>query len=45
MSEVEDLRQRRPALESRLGAPREQGERAFPANTDALSRQEVRGTQ
>ncbi len=39
MSEVQDLRQRRQALEAQLGALREERERAFRANSDALSRQ------
>jgi hypothetical protein len=39
MSEVQDLRQRRQALETQLSALRDQPERAFRANSDALSRQ------
>jgi hypothetical protein len=40
MSEVDDLRQRRQALETQLSALREQRERAFRANS-VLSRQRV----
>jgi hypothetical protein len=39
MSEVQDLRQRREAMETELKALREQRERAFRANSDALSLQ------
>jgi hypothetical protein len=39
MSEVTDLRQRRRALETELGRLREQRERAFRANSDALALQ------
>jgi hypothetical protein len=41
LSEVEDLRQRRQALEAELSGLREQRERAFRANSDALSLQRV----
>jgi hypothetical protein len=41
MSEAQDLRQRRQALETELSGLREQRERAFRANSDALSRQRV----
>jgi ABC-type phosphate transport system auxiliary subunit len=41
MSEVQDLRQRRQALETQLSALRVQRERAFRVNSDALSRQRV----
>jgi hypothetical protein len=41
MSEVQDLRQRRQALETELSRLREQRERAFCANSDALSLQRV----
>jgi hypothetical protein len=43
MSEVHDLRQRRRALETQLSTLREQ--RAFRANSDALSRQQVGAAQ
>jgi hypothetical protein len=39
MNEVQDLRQRREALQTQLGALREQQERASHANSYALSRQ------
>jgi hypothetical protein len=39
MSKVRDLRQRRQALETELSGLRQQRERAFRANSDALSRQ------
>jgi hypothetical protein len=39
MSEVQDLQQRREAMETELRALREQRERAFRANSDALSLQ------
>jgi hypothetical protein len=39
MSEVQDLRQRRQALETQLSALRAQRDHAFRANSDALSRQ------
>jgi hypothetical protein len=38
MSEVQDLRQRRQALETQLSASRVQRERAFRVSSDALSR-------
>jgi hypothetical protein len=41
MSEVTDLRTRRQALDTQLSGLREQRERAFRANSDALSRQRV----
>jgi hypothetical protein len=39
MSEVKDLQQRREALETELSGLRRQRERAFRANSDALSLQ------
>jgi hypothetical protein len=39
MNKVEDLRQRREALQTQLGALRDQQERASHANSFALSRQ------
>ncbi len=39
MSDVRDLRQRRHALETELSGLRDQRERAFRANSDALSLQ------
>jgi hypothetical protein len=41
MSDVQDLRQRRQALETELSGLREQRDRAFRANSDALSLQRV----
>jgi hypothetical protein len=41
MSDVQDLRRRRQALETELSGLREQRERAFRANSDALSLQRV----
>jgi len=45
MSEVQDLRRRRGALDTELGALREQRERASRANSFALSRQRAGVTQ
>jgi hypothetical protein len=45
MSKVQDLRQRREALQTDLGALREQQERASRANSYALSRQRSGVTQ
>jgi hypothetical protein len=39
MNEVQDLRQRREAMDTKLRALREQRERAFRVNSDALSLQ------
>jgi hypothetical protein len=41
MSDFQDLRQRRQALETELSGLREQRDRAFRANSDALSLQRV----